>query len=154
MAVTLNAFRGENEYSGKDGNMSTPRYDWWPYVKGMIRRYPELCAQQKSLHEPCLTYVSDGMPHGRGKTSDPVANTALRELPDINRRELEAVRQAAEETRTLKDGAERMKMIRLVFWDRTHTLEGAAMKCRISYATARRWHGEFIKKTARKFGFI
>ena len=115
MAVTLNAFRGENEYSGKDGNMSTPRYDWWPYVKGMIRRYPEICAQQKSLHEPCLTYVSDGMPHGRGKTSDPVANTALRELPDINRRELEAVRQAAEETRTLKDGAERMKMIRLVF---------------------------------------
>ena len=26
--------------------MSTPRYDWWPYVKGMIRRYPELCRQE------------------------------------------------------------------------------------------------------------
>lgn len=22
--------------------MSKPRYDWWSYVKGMIRRYPEL----------------------------------------------------------------------------------------------------------------
>ena len=29
--------------------MSTPRYDWWPYVKGMIRRYPELCARQEEL---------------------------------------------------------------------------------------------------------
>lgn len=21
--------------------MSTPRYDWWPYVKGMVRRFPD-----------------------------------------------------------------------------------------------------------------
>lgn len=134
--------------------MSTPRYDWWTYVKGMIRRYPDLCAQQESLHEPCLTYVSDGMPHGRGNTSDPVANTALRELPDINRRELEAVRQAVEETRTLKDGAERMKMIRLVFWDRTHTLEGAAMELHWSARKLVEWHGEFIRCVAKKFGLL
>lgn len=25
--------------------MSKPRYDWWGYVKGMIRRYPSLCAE-------------------------------------------------------------------------------------------------------------
>lgn len=25
--------------------MSRPRYDWWPYVKGMIRRYPALAEQ-------------------------------------------------------------------------------------------------------------
>lgn len=27
--------------------MSRPRYDWWAYVKGMIRRYPSLCAEEK-----------------------------------------------------------------------------------------------------------
>ena len=30
--------------------MSTPRYDWWPYVKGMIRRYPELRSRDADLH--------------------------------------------------------------------------------------------------------
>lgn len=134
--------------------MSTPRYDWWPYVKGMIRRYPELCAEQAELRKTQLSPAMTGMPHGRGKTTDPVADTALRELPEINRRELEAVRQAIEETRTLPNGEERLEMVRLVFWKRTHTLEGAAIKCHMSYVTARRWHGEFIKRTAQSFGLL
>lgn len=25
--------------------MSKPRYDWWPYVKGMIRRHPDMQGQ-------------------------------------------------------------------------------------------------------------
>ena len=127
--------------------MSSPRYDWWPYVKGMIRRYPEL---RRTKMSPNLT----GMPSAHGQTSDPVADAALRELPEINRRELEAVQQAIEETRTLPNGKERLEMVRLVFWKKTHTLEGAAMKCHVSYVTARRWHGEFIKRTAQAFGLL
>ena len=30
----------------------------------------------------------------------------------------------------------------------------AALKLHISYVTARRWHGEFIKKVAYFFGFL
>lgn len=86
--------------------------------------------------------------------TDPVADAALRELPEINRREMEAVRQAIAETLTLDTGQERLQVIRCVFWDKTHTLEGAAMKLHISYVTARRWHGEFIKKVAYFFGFL
>ena len=81
-------------------------------------------------------------------------NAALRELPEINRRELEAVRRAIEETRAMPNGEERLEMVRLVFWKRTHTLEGAAMKCHVSYVTARRWHGEFIKGVAQTFGLL
>ena len=29
-----------NGESGGGDAVSSPRYDWWPYVKGMIRRYP------------------------------------------------------------------------------------------------------------------
>lgn len=79
--------------------MSKPRYDWWPYVKGMIRRYPELCARQEELRRTKMSPNLTGMPGAHGQTSDPVADAALRELPEINRRELEAVRQAIEETR-------------------------------------------------------
>lgn len=134
--------------------MSKPRYDWWGYVKGMIRRYPELCARQEELRKTSLSPDLSGMPHGRGKISDPVADAALRELPEINRREMEAVQKAIQETQKLDTGKERLRMIRLVFWDRTHTLEGAAQKCNTSYVTARRWHGEFIKTVANAFGLI
>lgn len=132
--------------------MSKPRYDWWSYVKGIIRRYPELCVRQEELRKLCLSPNLSGMPHGRGKISDPVADTALRELPEINRREMEAVRKAIEETEKLDTGDERLHMIRLVFWDRTHTLEGAAQKCHISYVTACRWHKDFIMKVGINFG--
>ena len=61
--------------------MSTPRYDWWPYVKGMIRRYPELCRREADLHTTAVTPNYGGAPGGHGGRSDPVANAALRSLP-------------------------------------------------------------------------
>lgn len=132
--------------------MSKPRYDWWSYVKGMIRRYPDLCLKEKALRETTLSPNLSGQPRGKGKPSDPTAEAALRELPEINRRELDAVRKAIEETLALSTGKERLRMVRLVFWDKTHTLEGAAQKCNISYVTARRWNREFINYVARAFG--
>ena len=134
--------------------MSSPRYDWWPYVKGMIRRYPELCARQEELRRTKMSPNLTGMHGAHSQTSDPVADAALRELPEINRREMEAVRQAIAETLTLDTGQERLQVIRCVFWDKTHTLEGAAMKLHISYVTARRWHGEFIRLVGKVFGFL
>ena len=74
--------------------------------------------------------------------------------PEINRREMEAVRQAIAETLTLDTGEERLQVIRCVFWDKTHTLEGAAMKLHISYVTARRWHGEFIRLWVKCSDFV
>ena len=118
------------------------------WLVGICKRYhPPLShslrtgkSPARDLHQPDLS----GMPHGSGTPTDPVADAALRELPEINRREMEAVRQAIAETLTLDTGQERIQVIRCVFWDKTHTLEGAALKLHISYVTARRWHGEFI----------
>ena len=60
--------------------MSSPRYDWWPYVKGMIRRYPELCVRQEELRRTRMSPNLTGMPGAHGQASDPVADAALREL--------------------------------------------------------------------------
>ena len=65
--------------------MSKPRYDWWTYVKGMIRRYPALHAQYTALHETTITAQLTGMPGG-GSLSNPTATAALRELSPINQR--------------------------------------------------------------------
>lgn len=95
--------------------MSRPHYGWWGYVKDIIRRYPTLCEQEKALHETCISPDLSGMPHGSGTPTDPVADAALRELPEINRREMEAVRQAIAETLTLDTGQERIQVIRVRF---------------------------------------
>lgn len=54
----------------------------------------------------------------------------------------------------MQDGEERLKFICLVFWDKTHTLEGAAMAVNCSDRTARRWHTDFIKRVARNYGLL
>ena len=134
--------------------MSTPRYDWWPYVKGMIRRYPGLVEKEKELHSSSISPVLSGLPRPINAVSDPTGAAALRELPEINRKEMDAVREAIEETQTMRDGSERMRMIKMAFWSGRNTLDMIALRCHISYRTAIRWHSQFIKLVAKKFGFL
>lgn len=91
--------------------MSNPRYGWWPYVKDMIRRYPD-------------------------KTTED---------------ETRAVDTAVAETIRLLDGEDRMKVIRMVFLKKTHTLQGAALNVPCSYETAKRWTQQFIRLVAKSF---
>ena len=133
--------------------MSTPRYDWWPYVKGMIRRYPELCHKEAALHDTAITANISGMPGG-GKRTDKTADAALRTLPEINRRELEAVRAAVNETKTQDSGNLRLELVKLYYWKRSHTLFGAAEDVHVSRSTAKRWNTEFVKLVAKNFGLL
>ena len=76
------------------------------------------------------------------------------ELHGVQLRESCAVSAAVCETGALSDGYDRLKLIRLVFWDKTHTLEGAALAVNCSERTARRWHTDFIKCVARNYGLL
>lgn len=64
----------------------------------------------------------------------------------IKPRERKAVSDAIEQTKHLKDGTERLKLIDLVFFKKTHSLQGACMQCFVSEMTGRRWHTAFIKQ--------
>ena len=133
--------------------MSSPRYDWWPYVKGMIRRYPALRAQYADLHSPGVTAGYSGLPPARG-ASRATEELAARELPSTAQREYEAVRRAVEQTARYPNGRERLAVIRLVLWERSHTLEGAAMTVPCSPRTARRYHTGFIMQVAKNYGLL
>ena len=61
----------------------------------------------------------------------------------------QAVKQAVDDTKSLVDGTERLKLISLVFWKQTHTLAGAAYECNVSYDTGVCWHRDFIKSVGR-----
>lgn len=60
-------------------------------------------------------------------------------------REIKAVTDAIEQTERLNNGTWRLKLIDLVFFKQTHSLEGACLKCSTSSRTGRRWHTEFIR---------
>lgn len=72
----------------------------------------------------------------------------------MTKKELEAVEAAIEETKQLIDGAERLRLIDLVLWKRTHTLQGAALAVYVSERTAQEWHRQFIRLVAQKRGLL
>ena len=133
--------------------MSHPRYDWWGYVKGMIRRYPLLAAEREALQAPNLTASYTGQPHGGG-ISNPTADGAIKTLTGCKEREYQAVADAIRTTMKDRDGKDRIRLIELVFWTRSHTLQGAADSIPVSYMTARRWHSEFIQRVAKNFNLM
>jgi len=134
--------------------MSSPRYDWWSYAKGMIRRYPSMCAELEALQAPNLTASYDANKVSAGGVGDPTGSKAFITLPGTRGREYQAVTDAVRETRERWDGRERLQMVDIVFWRRSHTLTGAAEVCHISERTARRWHTEFIRCVAKHYGLM
>ena len=134
--------------------MSKPRYDWWPYVKGMIRRYPALKNEYNALHQQTITQQLTGMP-GSGSVGRAVESCAIKELPSTKQREYEAVRRSIAQTENAPyTGEIRMKIIELMYWKRSHTLDGAALETHCSYCTARRYHAEFIYLVAKNYGLM
>lgn len=68
-------------------------------------------------------------------------------------KERQAVQQAIDETENMENGKERLQVIELVFFRQTHTLEGAALMVPCHYKTAQKWHNDFIRLVASKYGF-
>lgn len=96
--------------------MSKKHYDWWGYIKAVVRRYPE-------------------------NRSSGLSGVALREH--------EAVKKAVDDTLNMDGGANRLKVINMVHWERTRTLEGAALAVPCDRATAARWQRKFFEEVAR-----
>lgn len=93
----------------------------------------------------------------------PYIREVVREYPKKNEagkacavaeREDDAVQEALEETERMADGQNRLKLIRLLHWDRTHTLDGAALAIPCSRRTAAYWQREFFELVARNRGLL
>ncbi len=133
--------------------MSRPKYDWWPYAKGMIRRYPALKREYLDLHSTSITPAYSSMPHG-SEVSRTVENIALTELPKTQQREFAAVCKAIATTERYRNGLDRLKLIKLMYWEQTHSMQGAALSIPVSYDTAKEWNREFIRLVGANFGLM
>lgn len=132
--------------------MSKPRYDDWAYIKGMVKRYPALKAEYKSLHEQSVTARYDSEPTAGGGDGRTLENIAIRELPTTRQREYAAVDAAIQKTKDQKSGDTRIRIIDLVYWKKTHTLAGAAMAAHCAYDTAKAYHSAFLNLVAENYG--
>lgn len=133
--------------------MSKPRYRWWGYIRAVIRHYPELSRQLAELRRTPVTprYAPSG---GAGGPTSPVEAAAMRQLPRQEQREYDAVHAATERTRSLPGGEARVRLIELVFWRQSHTLQGAAMATHMSYASAKRRQEKFIIEVAKQLDLL
>lgn len=64
------------------------------------------------------------------------------------------MRRALERTAALPDGKLRLRLVRMVYWDRKYTLYAAARVLHISTRTAQRWNSKLVRLTAFNRGLI
>lgn len=65
----------------------------------------------------------------------------------------DAIDRALEETAKMTDGESRIEVIRLIHFDKTDTIDGAALKVHASRRTVQRWNSAFINLVGRNAGF-
>lgn len=132
--------------------MSKPRYIWWSMVRQMIRMYPMLQNELRDLRSQNITAQISGMPGGGG-SSRTLESVALRTLPRDRQQIYDAVHSVVEGYSLWQSGIERLQLIRLMYWGRKPVPMGsAALLLHISEATAKRWHGAFVRAVARAYG--
>lgn len=135
--------------------MSKPRYKWWGYIKAVIRDYPVHLHDLNNLRQQAIT-PNYGRSEGHGyEVPRTTEQLALRCLPETEQKELDSVELAIEYTKqTFADADLRLKLVKLVFFTKSHTLQGAADEIHVSYRTAFRWHNAFIRQVAQEFGLL
>lgn len=106
------------------------------------------------LKEQSITPQITGLPRGKNNVSKPTENAALRELPKTEQREYDAVRKAILQTDRKPNGREIIKLVKLVYWDQSHTIYGASLVLHVSERTAKRWNVEFVYRVAENYGFF
>jgi len=93
---------------------------WWSYVKSIIGQYPELQREMTSTDEMKNIQKYEAISNAINKISNI--------HPD--------------------DYQQRLKVIELVYFKKTHNIEGASMIIPCHLNTAGRWQGEFIRIVA------
>ena len=64
-----------------------------------------------------------------------------------------AIEKTLDELKSLENAEYRAKAIKLVYFDKTRTIEGAAMELHYSSSSVARWLNKFVNDVGKKVGF-
>lgn len=139
------------------GHVKELVYNYHQY-KRCIREFEESIAYKSSVRDEVVNGEHiDYRPCGGG-TSDKTQQRAFELMSDerINflRKAVAAVDYAIYVTERKRGGTDMMKIIKAVYWDKTHTLYGAAMLIPISERQVKNWNADFLHLVAQKMGFV
>lgn len=123
--------------------MSRRSSTWRQAARQAAYDYPGLRSQLRDLQSMSMTPSLSGMPIGGGDHRS-TEDAALRQLPPEDQRRLDAVAQALEISSHLTSGLARVKMIEMVYFRRSHTLEGAALRIPCDVRTVKTWNNDFL----------
>lgn len=121
-----------------------PQAEMRAEAKAALKAYPKAKRKQNETGEMRITPAYGGTP-GSGTASRTTENVALAvKLTPREENVISAVEFMMRMQSLYPNGQERMKMIRLVYFQRTHTLEGAAIECHYSDRAVKRWNSEIL----------
>ena len=125
--------------------MSKPRYGWWSYAKYLTKKYPELKQEYDTIHSQHIAADLSKILGSSSNTSRSTEIVALLQLLPARQADYDAVTKAIEQTKRLKNGAERLRFIDMVFWKQSHNIDGAAYALGYSDITGKRFHSDFLR---------
>lgn len=114
----------------------------------------ELADLEKAIADPA---VDNTMPKNNGKPGDATSARAIRMMTDNRVQYLKNCVNAVEnwlfELSEMKNGASYLLLIKLVYWDRTCTLEAACRRAHYSYAQGKNIRSRMIRTIASSMGW-
>ena len=117
---------------------------WRSDARRALREYPRLKKKQAETGEMQITPVYGGaaVQHSASRTTEDVALRST--LTDDELNTISAVEFALQMQAQYYNGEARYKMIQLVYFRRTHTMQGAALECGYSTETVWKWNTEVL----------
>ena len=130
---------------------------WYGKAKEIAREYIHNTKELAAIREG-EPGGGGGGPRGKGKPSRPTEEAAMRALASERAAYLEratrAVEYAMERVLEKPNGYETIKLYRMVYEKKTHSLTGAALELHVAYETAKRWNRYFLRMIAERMGYI
>ena len=117
--------------------------DWRRQARRALYDYPRLKKKQGETEQQITpVYGGAAVQHSASRVTE---NVALRStLTEAEANIISAVEFAVKMQRYYRNGAERVRMIELVYFKRTHTIEGAAEIVHYSSDAVWRWNTEIL----------
>lgn len=130
---------------------------WIDRARDIAKCYRKNCEELKRIRE-AETALPSRQGGRNGKISKPVEAAVERRMVMERRRYLEqsiaAVDFAMETVLQKPNGAVTVQLFNMVYWEKSHTLEGASLKAGVSYETGKRYNKYFLKMVAADMGFL
>lgn len=117
---------------------------WRGEARKALRDYPRIKKRQSLLTSQQITPVYGGaaVQHSASRTTEDVAlRTTLTEREE---NVVSAVEFMLQMQSRYYNADARMRMVRLVYWSRTHTLQGAALEVGYNINTVKAWNTEML----------